>query len=97
MYCKTKYSDKFFERGICYKKMNFIYFFLLLSIILSGIEYILSPFAIFDFTLILLIEYATIEKNLNRGLIIVTLMGLIQDVSIGSILGFNIFFKSFIF
>ncbi len=73
--------------------MNFVYFFILFSFIFSGFQCFFN----YDFILLLLIEYSVLEKNFNRGILVASFLGLLQDLSIGSILGLNIFIKSLIF
>ena len=73
--------------------MSFVYFFILFSFILSAFQCFFN----YDFILLLLIEYSVLEKNFNRGILVASFLGLLQDLSIGSILGLNIFIKSLIF
>ncbi len=73
--------------------MNFIYFYIILSIILSFFQCYVN----YDFIILILIEYAVLEKNFNRGMLVSSFLGFVQDISIGSILGLNLFIKSLIF
>ncbi len=72
-------------------------FFILLSIVFGIIQYIYNDFLNFDIFLILILEYSLLEKDKKGGIIIASIIGLIQDLSIGSLLGTNLFFKSLFF
>ncbi len=72
-------------------------FFIFLGFIFSIFEFIFKDLLNFDLITILIIEYSLHENNKTKGIIVSSIIGILQDLIIGDILFFNSFFKSLIF
>ena len=77
--------------------MNILTIYIFISILFSAAQYLLYPFFILDFVLLLVIEYSVNEKNFKKGIIFSSFIGAVQDIFTGSIFGFNLFAKSLFF